>query len=104
MKKMLFISLATVFMSCASGAQARGLSCAEASQAFESFSRMRQDSYPYSDVQYFIEQSTKNEKLRSDLFLLAKDAYKNPIAATAEEKNALVNLHATGFMIFCIDT
>lgn len=77
--------------------------CLTISQAFEGFSRMRQDGYPWSDAEYMIKHASSKPALTRLMMAVAKDAYNNPVYRTDEERNAAVNMHATTWLVTCLD-
>lgn len=77
--------------------------CLVVSQAFEGFSRMRQDDYPWADAEYMIKHASSKPALTKLMLAVAKDAYNNPVFRTDEERNAAVNMHATTWLITCLD-
>ena len=96
------IVMAAAMLSPALAAASTPTECLVVSQAFEGFSRMRQDGYPWADAEYMIKRSSDKLQLTKLMLSIAKDAYSNPVFRTDEERNAAVNMHATTWLVTCL--
>ena len=77
--------------------------CLVISQSFEGFSRMRQDGYPFSDAEHMIRSAASRPDVVKIMMAVARDAYQNPIYSTEHERNAAVNMHATTWLVYCLN-